>query len=492
MNGAPLPKATPAPADDWAVEPVQLVGFGPVDLYQKREKIFTRYVGGTFQRLRFYTGWPLLVGYFVTPWLNWGDRQAILFDLPARQFYLFGLTIWPQDLWLLGWMLMIAALGLFTITTMVGRLWCGYTCPQTVWTAIFMWAEQLAEGPRHARMRLEAAPWSLEKLRRRICKHAMWLGWAGLTGLTFVGYFAPIRELSADLMTCIASMSLSGDVVGWPLFWTLFFTAATYVNAGWLREQVCLYMCPYARFQSAMIDRDTLIVSYDAKRGEPRGSRKRGTQPELLGDCTDCQLCVQVCPTGIDIRNGLQYQCIGCAHCVDACAEVMKKMDYAAGLIRYSTLRALDGGPERILRGRSLAYGAVCLMLVIAFVFALFNRSLLLLDIVRPRDVLYRTGAEGTIINDYEVRLANKTQSLQTYSLRIVPGSSVPAADTLTLEAPQNIPVSPGTVEHLNVEVQAAAETVSTRFILQACTADGTTCAEEETVFMTPVPGGLG
>jgi cytochrome c oxidase accessory protein FixG len=257
----------PHSATDIAGEPVNLEGFGPRDLYQRREKIFTRFVGGFFQRLRFFTGWPLLTGYILLPWLNWNGHQAVLFDLPARQFHIFTLTFYPQDFWLLSWMLIIAAFGLFTITTLVGRLWCGYTCPQTVWTAVFMWAEQVAEGPRHARIRLDQAPRSLVKLGRRTLKHAMWLGFAGLTGLTFVGYFSPMRELVIE----IASLSIGG----WALFWILFFTAATYINAGWLREQVCIYMCPYARFQSAMFDKDTLIVSYDGKRGEPRGSRKR-------------------------------------------------------------------------------------------------------------------------------------------------------------------------------------------------------------------------
>lgn len=227
------------------------------------------------------------------------------------------MVFWPQDLWLLGWLLIIAAFGLFTVTTLVGRLWCGYTCPQTVWTAIFMWAEQVTEGERHQRIRLEQAPMSFTKLRKKVAKHGMWLGWAALTGLTFVGYFTPIRELSVELATF--------SVHPTTLFWVVFFTGATYVNAGWLREQVCIYMCPYARFQSAMFDQDTLIVSYDEKRGEPRGGRKRAATTSL-GDCIDCQLCVQVCPTGIDIRDGLQYECIGCAHCIDACASVMDKM----------------------------------------------------------------------------------------------------------------------------------------------------------------------
>ena len=300
----------------------EVTDFAPVDLYQKREKIVTRQVSGRFQKIRLLSGWPLLLAYFGTPWLNWNSRQAVLFDLPARQFDIFGLSFWPQDLWLLGWLLMLAAFALFTITNIVGRIWCGYTCPQTVWTAIFMWIEQVCEGPRHQRINLANAPWSMEKVRKRVSKHTLWLGWSLLTGITFVGYFTPIRELAMQL-TSIEWLAISE----WTLLWIAFFTLATYANAGWLREQVCIYMCPYARFQSAMIDQDTLIVAYDADRGEPRGSIKRGTETHVNpGDCIDCQLCVQVCPTGIDIREGLQYQCIGCAHCIDACNEVMTKI----------------------------------------------------------------------------------------------------------------------------------------------------------------------
>ena len=224
-----------------------------ISLYKRREKIFVHYVGGKFQSLRLYTGWPLLLGYFLLPWLQWGERQAVLFDLPTRQFHILGLTFWPQDLWLLAWMLIIAAFALFTVTTLVGRIWCGYTCPQTVWTAIFMWVEQITEGERHQRIRLDKAPWNVKKSSPRL-KHAMWLGWAFLTGLTFVGYFTPI---ASGLGIADAQFELLATA------WTLFFTLATYINAGWMREQVCIYMCPYARFQSAMFDKDTLIVSYD-------------------------------------------------------------------------------------------------------------------------------------------------------------------------------------------------------------------------------------
>ena len=459
-------------------EPIKLEGFSGQDLYAKREKIFTRYVGGTFQKLRFYTGWPLLLGYFLIPWLNWGGRQAVLFDLPERQFHIFGLTMWPQDFWLLGWLLMISAFGLFTITNIVGRLWCGYTCPQTVWTAIFMWVEQITEGERHQRIRLDKAPWNFDKIRRRGTKHILWLGWAGLTGLTFVGYFTPIRELSLSL--------LSFDVTGWAAFWIVFFTAATYINAGWMREQVCKYMCPYARFQSAMIDKDTLIVSYDATRGEPRGSRKRKQTEEQaaassLGDCVDCQLCVQVCPTGIDIRNGLQYECIGCAHCVDACDQVMEKMGYEPGLVRYTTEHALEGGKVRWLRPRSIGYAAVCAVLIVAFFVALLNRSPFAFDVLRERGQLFQELSSGEVRNDYQLKLMNKTQQPATYLVRIV------TPDHIRLVSAASLDVSPGQVLDSSMQLISSEPAPGSNPVeIEVCRASDNTCVAEKTTFLAP------
>jgi cytochrome c oxidase accessory protein FixG len=458
-------------------EVVKLEGFGPQDLYKRREKIFTRYVGGLYQKLRFYSGWPLLLGYFLTPWIMWGDRQAILFDLPARQFHIFGLTIWPQDLWLLGWILMIAAFGLFTVTTIVGRIWCGYTCPQTVWTAIFMWVEQITEGARHQRIRLEKAPMSWNKLRRRAAKHTLWLGWAFLTGLTFVGYFTPIRELTVSIAQF--------EVGGWAALWILFFTCATYINAGWLREQVCLYMCPYARFQSAMFDKDTLIVSYDAARGEPRGSRKRNTEQKQLGDCIDCQLCVQVCPTGIDIRDGLQYECIGCAHCIDACAQVMEKMDYAPGLIRYTTEHELAGQKTHWLRGRTVGYAVVCLALISAFVVMVFDRETFAFDILRERGQLFQTQADGSISNDYQLKIMNKSQQDSRYTLELV------QPDWVRLDRDYETMVHAGEIENLTLRLLAdSPQPGSTPVEIRVCQGSNENCITEKTTFLGPMNAG--
>jgi len=300
-------------------------------LYAARQKIYPREISGRFQRWRVIAVWVLLGIYYVLPWIRWEGRQAVLFDLPARKFHIFALTLWPQDFYFLTWLLVIAALALFFFTALAGRLFCGYACPQTVWTETFLWMERLAEGSRSQQMKLAKAPWTREKILRKFAKQAMWIGFALWTGFTFVGYFTPITELAGK----IAGFSTGP----WETFWVLFYGGATYVNAGFMREQVCKYMCPYARFQSAMFDHDTLVITYDERRGEPRGARKKGTDHKAkgLGDCVDCTMCVQVCPTGIDIRKGLQYECIACAACIDACDEVMDKVGYPRGLIRYDT-----------------------------------------------------------------------------------------------------------------------------------------------------------
>jgi len=467
-------------ASDAAAPPADAAtaGFAPVDLYQRREKIFTRAIEGRFQRIRLYSGWPLLIGYVALPWLDWGERQAVLFDLPARKFYVFGLTFWPQDFMLLAWLLIIAAFGLFTVTSVVGRLWCGYTCPQTIWTAIFMWVEQLTEGPRHARIRLDEARWSAEKIGKRGAKHALWIGWAFVTGLTFVGYFTPIRALVVDVATLNVGLVSAA--------WIFFFTAATYINAGWMREQVCIYMCPYARFQSAMFDKDTLIVSYDAARGEPRGSRKRGTRPEHLGDCVDCELCVQVCPTGIDIRNGLQYQCIGCAHCIDACDDVMQKIGYAPGLIRYTTEHALAGGESRVVRPRVIGYAAALTVMGVAFVVALFDRPLLGIDVLRDRGELYHVDGDA-IRNDYTLKLINKTQRAETIQI----SATASAHPDLRMEGSTSVAVDGGEVANVPVSLALAKATPHAQYFdveFKACDDLGHCDAETNRFFGPSAP----
>ncbi|GAB3379467.1 cytochrome c oxidase accessory protein CcoG [Spongiibacter taiwanensis] len=447
---------------------------GEIDLYQKREKIYTRKIEGFFQRLRLFTGWPLLIGYFLLPWLRWDGHQAVLFDLPARKFHILGLTFWPQDMTLLAWVLIVAAFGLFTITNFAGRVWCGYTCPQTVWTSIFMWLEQKSEGTRNQRIKLDARPWNLEKLRKKGLKHALWMGFALLTGFTFIGYFTDIRGLLMDFT--------QWQVNPWALSWTVFFTLATYINAGWMREQVCLYMCPYARFQSVMFDPDTLVISYDQDRGEPRGSRKRGTKGSPnQGDCIDCRLCVQVCPTGIDIRNGLQYQCIGCALCVDACNSVMEKMGYAKGLIRYASENSLQHKPSRILRPRLIGYTTVLVVMAALLILQLASRTLIEFSVIRDRQALYSVAADDHIENHYTIKVANKGSTLQHFQLHMdtdapleIHGNSrisVPGGELM--ELPLRIRMKPGSHPAERTEVrltlvgeqsEAESATVSTSF----------------------------
>ena len=395
------------------IEEIAPAEVAEVDLYQRREKIYTRKIEGFFQRIRVFTGWPLLVGYFLLPWLSWDGRQAVLFNLPDRKFDILGLTFWPQDFPMLAFLLIIAAYSLFAVTTFAGRIWCGYTCPQTVWTSIFMWLEQRTEGSRNQRIKLDKAPWSLEKFLRKAAKHTSWMYVAYVTGFTFVGYFYPIRELLPDLWT--------GNLDKWPVLWIIFFTLATYINAGWMREQVCMYMCPYARFQSVMFDHDTLIVSYDPARGEPRGSRKRAADHrELgLGECIDCELCIQVCPTGIDIRDGLQYECIGCALCIDACDSGMDKMDYPRGLIRYTSERELDGGKTHWIRPRIVGYVLVLCVMLGLFSYNMIFRVPLELTAIRDRTQLYVTGAEGTIDNIYTLQLVNMDRAMHEFEISV-------------------------------------------------------------------------
>ena len=384
-----------------------------IEFYAKHQKVYPRKVTGLFATLRILGVLVLLGLYYLVPWFQYDGHQAVLFDLPARKFYIFGLVFWPQDFFYLALLLIIAALALFFFTTLAGRLWCGYACPQTVWTEVFLWIEQWLEGDRNKQIKLDKSPWTARKIRIKATKHLIWFLFAAWTGFTFVGYFTPITTLWNELTT----LSLGP----WETFWILFYGFATWGNAGFLREQVCIYMCPYARFQSAMFDRDTLIISYDEKRGEPRGPRRKGVDPrELgLGDCVDCTLCVQVCPTGIDIRDGLQYQCIGCAACIDVCNQVMEKMDYPKGLIRYTTENALEGKPTRILRPRVVVYGLLLLTLTGLLFYSMATRTPLRMDIIRDRNVLYQETTEGLVENTYILKIINMDEKPHTYRLSV-------------------------------------------------------------------------
>ncbi|TFI49635.1 cytochrome c oxidase accessory protein CcoG [Diaphorobacter sp. DS2] len=387
-----------------------------ISLYEAQKKIYPRSISGVFARWRWAMVFLTQLVFYGLPWLEWGQRQMVLFDLGARRFYIFGLVLYPQDFIYLTGLLIISALSLFLFTAVAGRLWCGFSCPQTVYTEMFMWIEHKVEGDRSARMRLDNGPWTFEKIWKKSVKQAIWIAVAFWTGFTFVGYFVPIRELGGELL------ALQG---GWQIFWVIFYGLATYGNAGFLREQVCKYMCPYARFQSAMFDRDTLVVSYDPERGEPRGPRNKTVDHKAagLGDCIDCTLCVQVCPTGIDIRNGLQYECIGCGLCVDACNTVMDKMKYPRGLIRFSTQNGVKNHwtqsqmLKRVLRPRVLFYSAVLVVLCIGMLASLVVRTPLKVDIVRDRAALSRIVAGGKLENIYRLQIMNATEGAQRYTI---------------------------------------------------------------------------
>ncbi|HET9485184.1 MAG TPA: cytochrome c oxidase accessory protein CcoG [Xanthomonadales bacterium] len=432
-------------------------------MYARAPKVYPREVDGRLQRLRTAAAWWLLGMFYLFPWVSWGGTQAVLFDLPARKFHVFGLHFWPQDFVYLAWLLIIAAVALFAFTALAGRLWCGYACPQTVWTEVFLWIERRFEGTRNQRIRLDAAPWTRAKLARKAGKQAAWIALALWTGFTFVGFFTPIREL--------AGRTLAFELGGWEAFWMLFYGFATYGNAGYLREQVCRYMCPYARFQGAMIDRDTLVISYDAARGEARGHRPRGVPSVLeraappagvsvlrpavgegLGDCLDCTVCVQVCPTGIDIRDGLQFDCIACGACIDACDDVMDRVGYPRGLIRYTTERALSGGRTRVLRARTAIYGALLLALVAGLAWSLAHRTPLIVDVLRDRNALYREARDGAIENAYTLKLTNKDTVARSYRVALVgaaEGLSIVGADV-----PLQVPA--GTTGAFALTVRAA------------------------------------
>ena len=466
-------------------------------LYAKEPKVYPREIDGRFQRLRTAAVFWLLGMFYAFPWISIGGQQLVLFNLPERRFHIFGLTFWPQDFYLLTLLLIIAALTLFFFTALAGRLWCGYACPQTVWTEVFLWMERKIEGDRNARMRLDKAPWGTAKLLRKSAKQFVWITFALWTGFTFVGFFTPIRELSHE--------ALVGTLGGWESFWILFYGFATYGNAGFLREQVCKYMCPYARFQSAMFDKDTLVISYDPIRGEPRGHRRRDAdrfaatttalvatnplddtvpadQHRVLGDCIDCLACVQVCPTGIDIRNGLQIECIACAACIDACDAVMDKMQYPRGLIRYTTENALIGKPQRVLRPRTMIYAGILTGIIAAFLWLVTSRDAVIIEVLHDRNALFRTISHGAIENSYNVKLVNKTDADMQLSLQI--DSKLP----LHVIGKPSVILAPNEVFSLPLTLRAESDAVHGRqaITVNVVDPDGKILVHSDTHFFAP------
>jgi len=423
-------------------------------LYEVRKKIYPRAVTGVFARWRWTIVFLTQAVFYGLPWLVWNGRQAVLFDLVARKFYIFGWVLWPQDVIYLTVLLVLAALSLFLFTAIAGRLWCGYACPQTVYTEMFLWIERKIEGGRLARIRLDAGNMSLEKFVIKTLKHTAWGTVAIWTGFTFVGYFTPIKTLGLEFFT--ASLG------PWETFWILFYSFATYGNAGWMREQVCKYMCPYARFQGVMFDRDTLVITYDRERGEPRGARSKKADPRALGvgDCVDCGICVQVCPTGIDIRAGLQYECIGCAACVDGCDQVMSKMGYPPGLIRYDTSNGLErhlslrDKARRMLRPRTLIYSGLLLAIATALVVSLSLRNSLKVDVLRDRGALAREAAPGIIENVYRLQIMNTSESPHLYAISV---AGVSDATVDGVDGPVAVPAASMVSVPLRVRAKQAA-----------------------------------
>jgi cytochrome c oxidase accessory protein FixG len=423
-----------------------------VTLYKVHKKIQVRSVTGIFASWRWIFVWLTQLLYYGLCWVPWNGRQAVLFDLVERKFYIFGLVLWPQDVFFLAIILIISAYALFLFTAVAGRLWCGYTCPQTVYTEIFMWIEMKIEGDRSARVKLDKAPMDGRKFRLRALKYGAWALLALWTGFTLVGYFTPIKTLWVEFWTW--------DLGPWETFWIFFYGAFTYAFAGHLREQVCLYMCPYARFQSAMFDPDTLVITYDTERGDPRGQRKKGVDPKSVGkgDCVDCDICVQVCPTGIDIRNGLQYECIGCAACIDACDEVMAKMNYPKGLIRYTTENALaqhwgwQDIVSHIVRPRIIIYTVILVGITLALIWGLANKADLRVNVLRDRAILAREVEGGLIENVYRLQVMNVTEQPHRYTV------SVTGMDGIKLEGESSLEVASAAAKSFNLSVRVPPE----------------------------------
>jgi cytochrome c oxidase accessory protein FixG len=456
------------------------VTLGGSDGYFSRHvKVHPRIVQGRFARLRVAALVATLGVLFGAPWLTWGSRQAIWLDLPRRKFHLFGLVLWPQDLIYLTALLALAALFLFLVTALAGRVWCGYACPQTVFTQIFVWIERAIEGDRVKQMRLARGGWSANRLARVVAKVLFWTIFSVAISVSAVGFFVPIRELVAKLA--------GGTAPAAALVTIALSTGAILLFAGRMREQVCVYMCPYARFQSAMFDRDTLIVSYDERRGEPRGVAPRAAALDAASasSCIDCTLCVQVCPTGIDIRDGLQYQCIACASCIDACDQVMDRIGAPRGLVRYTTIEALEGRTARLARPRVLVYGALIVAGVAALALSIGTRIPLELDVLRDRTTGYREAPGERIENAFRLRVLNMDQVAHRYTLEAIGPAGV---EVVYREADLHLPA--GSIRDVAVRVripEASLSEHSSRIEFRVAALDAPTIeAREQSRFLGP------
>jgi len=380
------------------------------ETFDWQEKIYPKRVKGKFRTIKWVLTSVFLGTYFILPWIKIDGRQAVLFDIPDRKFYIFNVVFWPQDVFYFAILMLLLAMGLFFFTAVAGRLWCGYACPQTVFSDLFIAIERFIEGDRHERMALDHAPWTMKKVFEKITKHSVWLALSFAVSFTFVAYFVPPQELGWRIV--------SGNLTAAHAFWLFLFIATIYSFCGFFKELICLVPCPYGRFQSALCDQDTLIIGYDVKRGEPRGHMKKGAGG-AYGDCVDCSLCVQVCPTGIDIRNGLQYECIGCADCIDACNSVMKKVGKQEGLIRYGSLNIFNGGSTHVLRPRVVLYASILAVLMAGLLYKVTMRAPLEIDVIRNRHALYQKTADGKILNIYTIKALNMDNKDHSFMVKV-------------------------------------------------------------------------
>jgi cytochrome c oxidase accessory protein FixG len=418
--------------------------------YKSNDSIHIREQKGLYQKIRRYVGWLLMIGFLVTPFIQYNGEQAILLDVAKQEFRIFAVTFWPQDFILLAGIGMVSAFSLFFITTWLGRVWCGYICPQTIWSLAYIWVEHRIEGSRNKRRSLDKSPWNANKIQKRLLKHSIWLVMSWLTATTFISYFIPTYVLYPEML----AFEWSGVVT----FWVVFFAICTHGNAGWFREQFCTLFCPYARFQAVMFDSKTLIVAYDEKRGEGRAPRKRSDDPKALGlgDCVDCNLCVDVCPAGIDIRNGLQYECISCALCIDACDETMLKFNYPKGLIRYTSEDALLGKKTKPFSVKLGAYASLCILLSSLLGIWISERIPLEANIIRDRNALYRINYEGIVENTYTLKILNKSQQVMHYKINVAdlelePNDSITATDTANVNTIKEVKIAAGTMQEVPV-----------------------------------------
>ncbi len=429
--------------------------------YKSQTSVYVREQKGFYQKIRRHINWLLMFAFIAMPFVQFNNQQAVLLDVVKQEFRFFNLTFWPQDFILLAGIFMVAAFALFFITTWLGRVWCGYVCPQTVWTLAYVWVEHRIEGTRNKRIALDKAPWSLRKVYKKTVKHIIWQLMSLFTATTFISYFVPVTEIYSTMLAFNWSSAVT--------FWVLFFAIATYGNAGWMREHICIHFCPYSRFQSAMFNKNTLMVAYDSKRGEERAPRKRKVDAKALGlgDCVDCNLCVDVCPAGIDIRNGIQYECINCGLCIDACDQTMERFNYPKGLISYTSEQQLAGKATNRFNLKLVSYGALSLLFIVLLGIWFNNRVPLEANIIRDRTALYRVNFEGVVENTYTLKILNKTQQPLHFDIN---------TEHLTiskLALPKNILIGAGEMQEIPITLaihghQLEKKITTFDFIIQA------------------------